>query len=99
MWCLYGVGRRHSNRQLLIPAAWAEGKEIRTLEGEAKGGNFLMFSRLMRNPAQCSAGFVAWPDYGYHGNAGETTREAINITEIRRGLAGNLCRCTGYQRL
>src|SRR5699024_6034924 len=20
----------------------------------------------------------AWPDYGYHGNAGETTREAIN---------------------
>ena len=42
----------------LYLAAWAEGKEIRTLEGEAKGGNFLMFSRLMRNPARCSAGFV-----------------------------------------
>lgn len=42
----------------LFLAAWAEGKEIRTLEGEAKQENFLMFNWLMRNPAQCNAGFV-----------------------------------------
>ncbi|ENZ4377131.1 2Fe-2S iron-sulfur cluster-binding protein, partial [Shigella flexneri] len=23
----------------------------------------------------------------------------LTITEIRRGLAGNLCRCTGYQMI
>ncbi len=97
MWCLYGAGRRHCDRQLLILAAWAEGKEIRTLEGEAKGVNFLMSNWLMRNLVQCNAGFYAGPHYGYHGDAGKTTRKTITITEIRRGLAGNLCRCTGYQ--
>ncbi len=92
MWCLYGAGRRHSNRSCLYLAAWAEGKEIRTLEGERKAENFLMFSRLMRNPARCMRVLYAWPDYGYHGNAGETTEKPLTITEIRRGLAGNLCR-------
>ncbi len=58
----------------LFLAARAEGKEIRTLEGEAKGGKLLMSNWLMRNPAQCNAVLYAGPDYGYHGDAGKTTR-------------------------
>lgn len=62
----------------LYLAAWLKEKRSARWKVKRKAENFLMFSRLMRNPAQCSAGFVRWPDYGYHGNAGETTREAIN---------------------
>ena len=46
----------------LYLAAWAEGKEIRTLEGEAKGGKLSHVQQA----------------YAKSGNAGETTREAIN---------------------
>ncbi len=42
----------------LYLAAWAEGKRSARWKVKRKAENFLMFSRLMRNPAQCSAGFV-----------------------------------------
>ncbi len=97
MWCLYGVGRRHRIDSCLYLAAWAEGKEIRTLEVKRKAENFLMFSRLMRNPASAVRVLYAWPDYGYHGNAGEPREKPLTITEIRRGLAGNLFAARGIR--
>lgn len=79
MWCLYGAGRRHSNRQLLIPCRLAEGKEIRTLEGEAKGGKLSHVQQAYAKSGAVQCGFCTpWPDYGYHGNAGKAAREAIN---------------------
>ena len=56
-----------------------------------------MFSRLMRNPAQCSAGFVrlAWI-MATTLMLAKPLAKPLTITEIRRGLAGNLCRCTGH---
>ncbi len=59
-----------------------------------------MFSRLMRNPAQCSAGFVR-PGLIMATTAmlAKPREKPLTITEIRRGLAGNLCRCTGYQMI
>ena len=61
----------------LYLAAWAEGKEIRTLEGEAKGGKLSHVQQAYAKPRE----------------------KPLTITEIRRGLAGNLCRCTGYQMI
>lgn len=83
----------------LFLAAWAEGKEIRTLEGEAKGGKLSCSTGLCEIRRSAMRVLYAGPDYGYHGDAGKTTRKPLTITEIRRGLAGNLCRCTGYQMI
>ena len=71
----------------LYLAAWAEGQEIRTLEGEAKSGavqcGFCTPGLIMATTAMLA----------------KPREKPLTITEIRRGLAGNLCRCTGYQMI
>lgn len=63
----------------LFLAAWAEGKEIRTLEGEAKGGKtFSCSTGLCEIRRSAMRVLYAGPDYGYHGDAGKTTRKTIN---------------------
>lgn len=42
----------------LFLAAWAEGKRSARWKVKRKVENFLMSNWLMRNPAQCNAGFV-----------------------------------------
>ena len=59
----------------LYLAAWAEGKEIRTLEGEAKGGKLSHVQQAYAKSGAVQCGFCT---PGHHSNAGETTREAIN---------------------
>ena len=65
-------------------AVWADGKTIRTAEGEAKGNRL---SRVQQ--AYVDAGAFIEKHKGQ-----PVTRE-----EIRRGHAGNLCRCTGYDAI
>ena len=71
----------------LYLAAWAEGQEIRTLEGYAKSGavqcGFCTPGLIMATTAMLA----------------KPREKPLTITEIRRGLAGNLCRCTGYQMI
>lgn len=100
MWCLYGVGRRHSNRQLLIPCRLVEGKEIRTLEGEAKGGKLSHVQQAYAKSGAVQCGFCT-PGLIMATTAmlAKPREKPLTITEIRRGLAGNLCRCTGYQMI
>ncbi len=97
MWCLYGAGRRPAIDSCLYLAAWAEGKEIRTWKVKRKAENFLMFSRLMRNPRSAVRVLYAWPDYGYHSNAAKPREKPLTITEIRRGLAGNFVAARGIR--
>lgn len=84
----------------LYLAAWLKEKRSARWKVKRKAENFLMFSRLMRNPAQCSAGFVR-PGLIMATTAmlAKPREKPLTITEIRRGLAGNLCRCTGYQMI
>ena len=70
----------------LFLAAWAEGKEIRTLEGEAKGGKLSHVQ--LAYAIMATTAMLAKP-----------REKPLTMTEIRRGLAGNLCRCTGYQMI
>ncbi|XNM42915.1 2Fe-2S iron-sulfur cluster-binding protein [Escherichia coli] len=74
-------------------------KKIRTLEGEAKGGKLSHVQQAYAKSAQCSAGFVRLAIISHHGNVAKRREKPLTITEIRRGLAGNLCRCTGYQMI
>ncbi|WP_244580317.1 xanthine dehydrogenase iron sulfur-binding subunit XdhC [Escherichia coli] len=82
----------------LYLAAWAEGKEIRTLEGEAKGGKLSHVQQAYAKSGAVQCGFCT-PGLIMATTAmlAKPREKPLTITEIRRGLAGNLCRCTGYQ--
>ena len=82
----------------LYLAALAEGKSITTIEGIAKDGELSEIqSAFIRHGAIqcgfCSPGMIVSAEYLLSQNPDPTPEE------IRRGLSGNLCRCTGYQQM
>lgn len=82
----------------LVLGAEAEGREVRTVEGIATGDKlhplqekFLEFAALQCGI--CTPGFLVSAKALLDRNPNPTE------TEIRFGLAGNLCRCTGYDKI
>ena len=82
----------------LVPALQAEGANIRTIEGVADGNRLhaVQEAFLSHGGAQCG---ICTPGM---------ILAAVNLigrhpdptnAEIREGLAGNLCRCTGYTKI
>jgi aerobic carbon-monoxide dehydrogenase small subunit len=82
----------------LIPALQAEGATIRTIEGVATGDELHAVQQafITYGGAQCG---ICTPGM---------VLAAVNLlkrkphpteTEIRAGLSGNLCRCTGYTKI
>lgn len=77
-----------------MPAARAEGKEIVTLEGlqeEAEDFGRFLAKEGAEQCGYCSQGFIM--------NVIAMMRELKDpsIEEIKEYLAGNLCRCSGYE--
>jgi aerobic carbon-monoxide dehydrogenase small subunit len=82
----------------LVPALQVEGATIRTIEGVATGGQLHAVQQafITYGGAQCG---ICTPGM---------VLAAVNLlkrnphateTEIRAGLSGNLCRCTGYTKI
>ena len=82
----------------LVPAVQAEGANIRTIEGVADGVNLhaIQAAFLACGGAQCG---ICTP--GMILTAVNLLAQHAQPTEaqIREGLAGNLCRCTGYTKI
>ncbi len=82
----------------LIPVMQAEGAEIRTIEGIADGNTLHAVQQafLTHGGAQCG---ICTP--GMIMAAVALLKKTPNPTEadVRTGLAGNLCRCTGYMKI
>ncbi|MFL6254853.1 MAG: (2Fe-2S)-binding protein [Pyrinomonadaceae bacterium] len=82
----------------LVPAVQAEGADIRTVEGLTDGGRLHAVQRAMIEcgGAQCG---ICTP--GMVLAAVSLLERTPHPTEadIREGLAGNLCRCTGYMKI
>ena len=82
----------------LIPVLQADGCEITTIEGIASSGQLHAIQQAFidHGGAQCG---ICTP--GMIIAAVNLIRENPNPSEaeIRNGLAGNLCRCTGYMRI
>ena len=82
----------------LVPAAQAQGSVITTIEGLAADGELdrLQAAFLEHNGAQC--GFCT---PGMVLAATDLLRRCAHPDEqqIRAGLAGNICRCTGYVKI
>ena len=74
----------------LVPFAQVRGAKVKTIEG-LKGKNPLLETFVTEGGAQCG---ICTP--GMILAAAALPRDA-GAEEIRAGLAGNLCRCTGYE--
>jgi len=82
----------------LVPVLQAEGAQITTIEGVAKNGTLHPIQRcfLERGGAQCG---ICTPGMilATHHLLDKYPRPTL--LQIQEGLAGNLCRCTGYMRI
>jgi carbon-monoxide dehydrogenase small subunit len=82
----------------LVPAIAAEGADIRTIEGVSSGEqlNAVQEAFLECGGAQCG---ICTPGMVMASLALLGQHPHPSDAEIREGLAGNLCRCTGYQKI
>jgi aerobic carbon-monoxide dehydrogenase small subunit len=82
----------------LVLAAQAEGREVVTVEGIAPGGELHDIQRAFVEAGAVQCGFCT-PGLivASHDLLARTARPTD--PEIREALAGNLCRCTGYEKI
>jgi aerobic-type carbon monoxide dehydrogenase small subunit (CoxS/CutS family) len=95
--CTVLVGDRAINSCLVL-AVEAEGLELTTVEGLEDGGRLsrLQDAFLEKGAVQC--GFCI-PGMVVAAQALLNENPHPSEPEVREGLAGNLCRCAGYQRI
>jgi carbon-monoxide dehydrogenase small subunit len=82
----------------LVLAAEAQGRTVTTIEGIARGGTLHPVQQQFLEHAAlqcgiCTPGFIVAAVALLDANPDPTE------TEVRYGLAGNLCRCTGYDKI
>ena len=82
----------------LVPILQAEGAQIQTVEGlaEASALHPLQQAFLECGGAQCG---ICTPGMLMAATQLLSINPHPNLAEIREGLAGNLCRCTGFMRI
>jgi aerobic carbon-monoxide dehydrogenase small subunit len=82
----------------LVPALQAEGATICTIEGVAKGEKLHAVQQafITHGGAQCG---ICTPGMVLAAVNLLKRKPRATETEIREGLAGNLCRCTGYTKI
>ena len=82
----------------LVPVCQVEGRSVETVEslGGARGLNPLQQSFLERGGSQCG---ICTPGMLMTASAWIKGGGSARPDAIRECLAGNLCRCTGYQHI
>ena len=82
----------------LVLAREVEGREVETIEGMAAGGDLhpLQTKFLELGALQCG---ICTPGFLVAAKALLDINPAPTESEIRYWLAGNLCRCTGYDKI
>lgn len=82
----------------LMMAAEAEGRDIRTIEGMAEGETLHPLQRKFLEVAALQCG-ICTPGVLVAAKALLDRNPNPTETEVRYWLAGNLCRCTGYDKI
>ncbi|ATW27860.1 (2Fe-2S)-binding protein [Candidatus Formimonas warabiya] len=87
-----------SRLSCLMLAAQLEGHAVTTIEGIAKSEDFQIVQKIFVDSGAVQCGFctpgMVLAAVDLIKRNPEASRE-----EIRTGLSGNLCRCTGYQKI
>jgi aerobic-type carbon monoxide dehydrogenase small subunit (CoxS/CutS family) len=82
----------------MVLAAEADGAEVETIEGEAMGGKLSAIQEAFDRHHAIQCGFCT-------GGMVMSVRELLHrnpkpsVEQIKEGLEGNFCRCTGYQQI
>jgi carbon-monoxide dehydrogenase small subunit len=84
----------------LVPAVQVEGAKVVTVEGLARGAGLSALQRAFVEGGGtqcgiCTPGILVTAHALLRRTRGRVPRE----DEVRVALAGNLCRCTGYQKI
>jgi aerobic carbon-monoxide dehydrogenase small subunit len=84
-----------SAKSCTVLAVQADGREVRTIEGMASGANLHPLQQAFWDQhglqcGFCTPGMIMQADWLLRQNPDPTEEE------IRVGISGNLCRCTGY---
>ena len=84
----------------LVLAAQAEGREVVTVEGIAEGEELHEVQRAFVEAGAVQCGFCT-PGLvvAAHDLLSRTDPATVTDPDIREALAGNLCRCTGYEKI
>jgi carbon-monoxide dehydrogenase small subunit len=82
----------------LVAAGQCAGRSVQTVEGLAKGEKLspLQCAFVEHGGAQCG---ICTPGMLVAAEALLRERPNPSANEVREAIAGNLCRCTGYQRI
>ena len=79
-------------------AVWAEGKNIRTLEGLEKNGELTRIQEAFIEEGAIQCGFCT-PGFVMSATVLLEQGKELTREEIKKKMSGNLCRCTGYQNI
>ena len=84
----------------LFLAVWADGRAIRTVEGESRNNELSRLQKAFVDEGAVQCG-ICTPGFVMAGTAflEKNSAAAMDRNQIRKGLAGNLCRCTGYDSI
>ena len=82
----------------LVLGAEAQGRKVETIEGMAKGDELHPLQRKFLEHAALQCG-VCTPGFLIAAKALLERNPDPTETEVRYWLAGNLCRCTGYDKI
>jgi aerobic-type carbon monoxide dehydrogenase small subunit (CoxS/CutS family) len=87
-------------RSCLTLAVQCDGASVTTIEGLAADGELHPVQAAFREAHALQCGFCT-PGFVIAVTAlvDERRGESLSDEEVRRALAGNLCRCTGYQNI
>ncbi len=82
----------------MVLAAEVDGRVVETIEGEAKHGRLTAIQEAFNRHHAVQCGFCT-------GGMVMSVRELLarnpkpTVEEIKEGIEGNFCRCTGYQQI
>ncbi len=81
-------------------AVWADGKTIRTAEGESKEGKLSTVQQAYIDEGAVQCGFCTPGLIMASTTFVEKQKgQPVNKDDIRKAHAGNICRCTGYKSI
>jgi aerobic-type carbon monoxide dehydrogenase small subunit (CoxS/CutS family) len=85
-------------KSCMIPIAKTNGADIQTIEGLAPRGSMTPVQQAFHKTGASQCGYCI-PGMVMAATATLRSNPQAGLEEIKEGLGGNICRCTGYQKI